>query len=166
MEGAHSLIDRVFRRTRGAGFDHLGEKAGLFVIQRNSHSCDPFLFYSIGYRAGCHGVQVRPLCLPARSGAVPVPKAGIAAPVVFDSEASGTATLIEIVAEDRPGLLYDLATAISANDGNIEVVLIDTQAHKAIDVFFVTAGGAKLSAEQQAAIRVAVETAAGVAGSR
>jgi [protein-PII] uridylyltransferase len=59
-------------------------------------------------------------------------------------------------------LLYDLATAISANGGNIEVVLIDTQAHKAIDVFYVTAGGGKLSAEKQAAIRVAVEKAAGV----
>jgi hypothetical protein len=84
--------------------------------------------------------------------------------VVFDSEARGTATLIEIVAEDRPGLLYDLAAAISANGGNIEVVLIDTQAHKAIDVFYVTAGGGKLTAEKQAAIRVAVEKAAGVAG--
>jgi hypothetical protein len=41
-------------------------------------------------------------------------------------------------------------------------VLIDTQAHKAIDVFYVTAGGGKLSAEKQAAIRVAVEKAAGV----
>jgi [protein-PII] uridylyltransferase len=95
---------------------------------------------------------------------LPSRKAGIAARVVFDSEASGTATLIEIVAEDRPGLLYDLATAISANGGNIEVVLIDTQAHKAIDVFYVTADGGKLSAEKQAAIRVAVEKAAGVAG--
>jgi hypothetical protein len=44
------------------------------------------------------------------------------------------------------------------------VVLIDTQAHKAIDVFYVTADGGKLSAEKQAAIRVAVEKAAGVAG--
>jgi [protein-PII] uridylyltransferase len=95
---------------------------------------------------------------------LPSRKAGIQARVVFDSEASGTATLIEIVAEDRPGLLYDLATAISANGGNIEVVLIDTQAHKAIDVFYVTADGGKLSAEKQAAIRVAVEKAAGVAG--
>lgn len=95
---------------------------------------------------------------------LPSRKAGIAARVVFDSEASGTATLVEIVAEDRPGLLYDLATAISANGGNIEVVLIDTQAHKAIDVFYVTADGGKLSAEKQAAIRVAVEKAAGVAG--
>jgi [protein-PII] uridylyltransferase len=95
---------------------------------------------------------------------LPSRKAGIAARVVFDSEASSTATLIEIVAEDRPGLLYDLATAISANGGNIEVVLIDTQAHKAIDVFYVTAGGGKLGAEKQAAIRVAAEKAAGVSG--
>ena len=62
------------------------------------------------------------------------------------------------------GLLYNLATAISANGGNIEVVLIDTQAHKAIDVFYVTTDGGKLTAEKQAAIRVAVEKAAGVAG--
>jgi [protein-PII] uridylyltransferase len=95
---------------------------------------------------------------------LPSRKAGIAARVAFDSEASSTATLVEIVAEDRPGLLYDLATAISANGGNIEVVLIDTQAHKAIDVFYVTADGGKLNAERQAAIRVAVEKAAGVGG--
>jgi [protein-PII] uridylyltransferase len=96
---------------------------------------------------------------------LPSRKAGIAARVSLDSEASGTATLVEIVAEDRPGLLYDLATAISANGGNIEVVLIDTQAHKAIDVFYVTANGGKLNSEKQAAIREAVEKAAGVTGS-
>ena len=96
--------------------------------------------------------------------ALPSRKAGIAARVSLDSEASGTATLVEIVAEDRPGLLYDLATAISTNGGNIEVVLIDTQAHKAIDVFYVTANGGKLNAEKQDAIREAVEKAAGVAG--
>jgi len=82
--------------------------------------------------------------------------------VSFDSEASSTATLIEIVAEDRPGLLYDLATAITTSGGNIEVVLIDTQAHKAIDVFYVTAGGAKLTPEKEAALRASVEAAAGV----
>ena len=32
-----------------------------------------------------------------------------------------------------------------ASGGNIEVVLIDTQAHKAIDVFYVTAAGKKLT---------------------
>ncbi len=95
---------------------------------------------------------------------LPSRKAGITPRVSFDSEASSSATLVEIVAEDRPGLLYDLATAISANGGNIEVVLIDTQAHKAIDVFYVTSGGGKLNAATQAAIREAVEKAAGVPG--
>jgi [protein-PII] uridylyltransferase len=83
--------------------------------------------------------------LPSRKGRTP-------AAVRFDDEASATATLIEIAAEDRPGLLYDLASAISASGGNIEVVLIDTQAHRAIDVFYVTVGGKKLTAERQASM--------------
>ena len=93
--------------------------------------------------------DVRELLRNRPKPALPSRKARIPARVNFDSEASATATLIEIVAEDRPGLLYDVATAITANGGNIEVVLIDTQAHKAIDVFYVTADGAKLSPEKQ-----------------
>jgi [protein-PII] uridylyltransferase len=58
--------------------------------------------------------------------------------VAFNNEASETATLIEIVAEDRPGLLYDLARAMSEQGCNIEVVLINTEAHKALDVFYVS----------------------------
>jgi [protein-PII] uridylyltransferase len=36
---------------------------------------------------------------------------------------------------------------------NIEVVLIDTEAHKALDVFYVTSGGLKLDEGVQAALR-------------
>jgi [protein-PII] uridylyltransferase len=71
-------------------------------------------------------------------------------PVISSSnEVSETSTMIEIVAEDRPGLLYDVTSAISSAGANIEVVLIDTEAHKALDVFYVTAGGQKLSDDQQ-----------------
>ena len=47
--------------------------------------------------------------------------------------------------EDRPRLLFDLATLLSNKRCNIEVVMIDTEAHKAIDVFYVTRDGDKLS---------------------
>jgi [protein-PII] uridylyltransferase len=109
-------------------------------------------------------VDIKELLRNRAKPALPSRKAGITPRVSFDSEASGAATLIEIVAEDRPGLLYDLGTAITGNGGNIEVVLIDTQAHKAIDVFYVTADGGKLNAEKQAVICVAVEKAVGVRG--
>ncbi len=80
--------------------------------------------------------------------------------VAFDSLSSESATLIEIVAEDRPGLLYDLARAISEAGCNIDVVLIDTEAHKAIDVFYVTFEGGKLGAAQEEALRHALVEAA------
>lgn len=73
--------------------------------------------------------------------------------VAFDSAASETATLIEIVAEDRPGLLYELARALSEAGCNIELVLIDTKAHKAIDVFYVTLEGSKLTPENEASLK-------------
>jgi len=100
-------------------------------------------------------LQNRPKpALPSRNSQVP-------ATVSFNPEASDSATLIEIVAQDRPGLLYDLAAAISAEGCNIEVVLIDTEAHKAIDVFYVTAAGRKPESAQLEKLRDALRRACG-----
>lgn len=68
-----------------------------------------------------------------------------AARVSFDNAASPSATLIQLVTQDRPGLLYDISALISKRGGSIEVVLVDTEAKKAIDVFYVKKGGEKLS---------------------
>jgi len=73
--------------------------------------------------------------------------------VEFDSEACATATLVEITAEDRPGLLYSLATAFSSAACNIDVVLIDTKGNRAIDVFYVAHQGGKLSPETQSTLK-------------
>ncbi len=58
-------------------------------------------------------LDVRELLRNRPKPALPSRKARIPARIAFDADASQTATLIEIVAEDRPGLLYDLASAIS-----------------------------------------------------
>jgi len=75
------------------------------------------------------------------------------ASVEFDSEACATATLVEINAQDRPGLLYNLATAFSSAACNIDVVLIDTKGNRAIDVFYVAHQGSKLLPETQAILK-------------
>jgi [protein-PII] uridylyltransferase len=75
------------------------------------------------------------------------------AQVQFDSEACPTATLVEIETEDRPGLLYSLATVFSSNGCNIDVVLVDTKGHRAIDVFYVAHEGRKLSPGTQESLK-------------
>jgi [protein-PII] uridylyltransferase len=70
--------------------------------------------------------------------------------VRFDAEACETATLVEIETDDRIGLLFSLATAFSTAGCNIDLVLIDTQANRAIDVFYVSRDGSKLTADFQA----------------
>ncbi len=73
------------------------------------------------------------------------PKNARAPPGSVHSDACDTATLVEIIAEDRPGLLYNLATVFSSTACNIDVVLIDTKGRRAIDVFYVAHEGQKLS---------------------
>ncbi len=108
--------------------------------------------------------DVRQLLRNRPKPTLPTRNARIPAQVSFDSQASASATLVEIVAEDRPGLLYDLASAFSSHGCNIELVLIDTQAHKAIDVFYITADRKKIDAGRQEVLEEALRKACEAAG--
>jgi len=87
------------------------------------------------------------------------PKVTVETRTGFDDASSEHSTLLEIVAQDRPGLLYDIGSTLARLGCNIEVALIDTEGQKAIDVFYLTEQAKKLEAEKQASLREALQIA-------
>jgi [protein-PII] uridylyltransferase len=85
------------------------------------------------------------------------PKVHVETRIHLDNECSSHSTVVEIVALDRPGLLYDISSAFAEQGFNIEVGLIDTEGGTATDVFYVTQGGAKLTADRQHDLQAELE---------
>ncbi len=91
-----------------------------------------------------------------RPQALPRPKVKIKTEVRFDDTSSTHSTLLELITQDHPGLLYAVSSALAELGCNIEVALIDTEGQKVIDVFYLTRAGAKLDREVQEQIHQAL----------
>ncbi len=79
-------------------------------------------------------------------------KVRVATQIEFDDACSAHSTLLQVLTQDRPGLLYKMCSQISKQGCNIEIALIETEGQMAIDVLYLTANGAKLGPERQAAL--------------
>jgi [protein-PII] uridylyltransferase len=74
----------------------------------------------------------------------------------YDEVCSSRSTLLEIITQDRPGLLHTISSTLTTEECSIEVALIDTEGPVAHDVFYITCGGHKLTAERMRAIEWAL----------
>jgi [protein-PII] uridylyltransferase len=66
------------------------------------------------------------------------PAAEVPLTVRFDHDASDFHTVVEVGAADRPGLLFDLASALASLSLDVHLARVATYGHRVVDVFYVT----------------------------
>jgi [protein-PII] uridylyltransferase len=77
--------------------------------------------------------------------------------VHLDNEHSQKYTVLEIITDDAPGLLYRISRVVSDLGYDVDLVLIATEGRKAIDVLHVTSVGRKLDEADQALLKRELE---------
>jgi [protein-PII] uridylyltransferase len=91
-----------------------------------------------------------------RSEKSAIAKVKVDTKVEFDDLSSAATTIVQVIAQDRPRLLHRIASSLSDQACNIEIALIDTEGQMAIDTFYLTAGGKKLTSEHQKQVEIAL----------
>jgi [protein-PII] uridylyltransferase len=107
------------------------------------------------------GKERLPVLLARRTAAARGVKAFTVEPeVIINNAISDRLTVIEVSCRDRPGLLYELTSALSDLSLDIASAHVTTFGEKAVDVFYVTdlVGKQVVNAVRQAAIRDRLKT--------
>lgn len=99
-------------------------------------------------------LERRDAAAPPRRGVVVAP-----AKVLLAPEASSRATVLEVYAHDRPGLLHTVARAIAGAGVSASSVVVDTLGAEAVDVFYLVGEtGSPLAQDQAERVASAVRS--------
>ena len=130
--GVGSLVLDVF---------HFADREGLFRTEGEHPQFDRLLSDVVAGRTDVTALlqHKEPAVLHRRTPPV----------IYFDNDHSPRYTVLELVADDRTGLLHRISRVISRRGCEVDLVLIATEGEKAIDVFHITATGAKLTDTEQ-----------------
>ena len=85
-----------------------------------------------------------------------IAKVKVETKIEFDDSSSATTTIVQVIAQDRPRLLHRIANCLSHQQCNIEIALIDTEGQMAIDTFYLTSAGKKLTADYRLKVEKAL----------
>jgi [protein-PII] uridylyltransferase len=152
--GMNIVTADAFSNRQGVVVDSFRFTDSFRTLEMNASEHEAFVKSVHDVMTGA--VSVEKLLSGRRRGRRKAPLVVVETRVEFDDEASSHSTLLEVVAQDTTGLLRALSLTLAAQSCNIEVALVDTEGETAIDVFYLTRGGAKLDKGEEMVLRQAL----------
>jgi [protein-PII] uridylyltransferase len=155
--GMNIVTADAFSNTQGVVVDSFRFTDGFRTLEMNESERSAFVRSAHAVLTGEESVER--LLAGRRRGRRKAPKVEVATRVDYDVDASSHSTLVQVVAQDTPGLLRALSLTLASHGCNVEVALVDTEGEMAIDVFYLTRGGAKLDPAERKRLKTDLQQA-------